>query len=356
MNSIIKKVKNIHAEACVSIIMNTHRTHPDNEQDPILLGNLVKEAKERLHNDYEKRFVWPIEEKLDQLVAEIDHNYNLDSLVIFVNEEFAEYTRLSTSVTDRVVIDNTFATRDIIRSSHEEGAYYILQLSNEQARLIEAYTDRVQQEFEGEFPLKNNLRAKNAEEATHSRGSDNITSEFFNQVDKAYQEAIKGNPLPLIVVTESRNFDDYVRVADHKELLIGHINRLPDGESAAKIVATAWPEVQERIQEKNAARIEELKIAESQNLFLTGYKEIWTAINEGRGKTLFVKKGHYQPAIIEEDNTLTLVEEDQTTTKGVVDDIIDEMIELNMSMGGDVVFVKNDDLEDYQNISLVTRY
>jgi len=356
MNSLVRKVKNIHAEACVSIILNTHRTHPDNEKDPILLNNLVKEAKDRLHADYEKRFVWPIEEQLDKLVESIDHNFNLDSLVIFVNAEFAEYTRLSTPVVDRVVIDNTFATRDIIRSSHEEGAYYILQLSNEQARLIEAYTDRLQKEFVGEFPLKNNLRAKNAEEATHSRGSDNISSEFFNQVDKAYQDAIKDNPLPLIVVTESRNYDDYRSVADSKELLLGNINRMPDEESAAKIVAAAWPEVQERIQEKNAERIEELKIAESQNMFLTDYNEIWRALNEGRGNTLFVKKGFYQSAIIEDDNSLTLVDEDQTTAKGVVDDIIDEMIELNMSMGGDVVFIKNDDLEDYQNLSLVTRY
>ena len=356
MNPLIKKVKNINTEACVSIILNTHRTHPDNQKDAITLGNLVAEAKERLYNDYEKRFVWPIEEKLDKLVEEIDHNYNLDSLVIFVNPEFAEFTRLSTPVVDRVVIDNTFATRDIIRSTHEEGAYYILQLSNDHARVIEAFNDRAQRELEGEFPMTNILKARSSEDLSHNRGTDNLTEEFFNHVDKAYQLATADNPLPLILVTESRNYDHYLKVADKKDLLLGHINRLPNKEEASKIAATAWDEVHTLIQDRNAKRIEELKLAVSQNLFFTDYNDIWAALNEGRGKTLFVKKGFFQPAIITENNELTLVNEDERSEKGVVDDIIDEMIELNLSMGGDVVFIKNEDLDEFQNLSLVTRY
>lgn len=356
MDPLFKKVKNINTEACVSIILNTHRTHPDSQKDPILLSNLVKEATDRLHRDYDKRFVWPITEKLEKLTAEIDHNYNLDSLVIYVNPEFAEYTRLSVPVVDRVVIDNTFATRDLIRATHEQGAYYILQLSRDQARLIEAYNDRAHKEFEGEFPLANPLQATSAVQLTNNQGTDNLIEEFFNHVDKAYQEATKDNPLPLILVTESRNYDHYLKVADKKDLILGHINRLPENEKADKVVAAAWEEVQDIFKKRNAERIEELRIAVANNTFLTDYNDIWTALRSGRGKTIFVRKGFYQPAIIEEDDTLTLVDDGQVTEKGVVDDIIDEMVEINLSMGGDVAFIVNDDLEKFQNLALVTRY
>ena len=44
---------------CVTISLNTHRTHPDNAQDVILLKNLLKEAEERLVNEFGKRL--PIE-------------------------------------------------------------------------------------------------------------------------------------------------------------------------------------------------------------------------------------------------------------------------------------------------------
>ena len=355
MNPLFKKVKGVTSEACVSIILNTHRTHPDSEKDPILLGNLVKQAKERLYNDYEKRFVWPIEERLDALVASIDHNYNLDSLVIFVNEEMAEYIRLSAPVVDRVVIDQTFATRDLIRASHEEGSYYVLQLSRDQARLIEAYNDRVQREVLGEFPLSNPLQASNAEQASHSKGTDNLIEEFFNQVDKAYQDATGDNPMPLILVTETRNYDYYLAVADKKDLIIGHINRMPDQEDPAKVVASAWGEVQQLFARRQAERIEELQVAVGQHRFLTDYNEIWQALHQGRGKTLFVKKGFFQPAVITGDQIL-LVDSQEADKKEVIDDLIDEMIEVNLSMGGDVVFIKNEDLKDFQNLSLVTRY
>ena len=37
---------------CVTIALNTHSTHPDNEQDEILLKNLLKEAEERVINEF----------------------------------------------------------------------------------------------------------------------------------------------------------------------------------------------------------------------------------------------------------------------------------------------------------------
>ena len=33
---------------CVSISFNTHRTHPDNTHDAVMLKNLLKEAEERV--------------------------------------------------------------------------------------------------------------------------------------------------------------------------------------------------------------------------------------------------------------------------------------------------------------------
>jgi hypothetical protein len=123
MDNILKKIKDIQAEACVTIILNTHRTRPDNERDPLLLKNLVKEAEQRLFDDYEKRFVWPIMENLNKMVEKIDHQQNLESLVLFANQEMAEYTRLPIKVVDRVIIDNTFATRDLVRAMHQESSY-----------------------------------------------------------------------------------------------------------------------------------------------------------------------------------------------------------------------------------------
>ena len=55
---------------CVTISMNTHRTSPDNLQDAILLKNLLKEAHERVKNEFGKRPVSVLLKKIDNMEKE----------------------------------------------------------------------------------------------------------------------------------------------------------------------------------------------------------------------------------------------------------------------------------------------
>lgn len=352
MNRLFKEVKDINTEACVSIILNTHRTRPDNEKDPILLKNLAKEALERLYADYDKRFVWPIEENLNSIVEKINHHENIESLIIYVNQKFADYTRLPVPVKDRVIIDNTFATRDLVRASYEEGGYYALQLSRSVARLIEAYNGKVVAEVGGEFPFENSLESRGSidvdNESTYIR-------EYFNHVDKALQAVLNEHPLPVILVTEDRNYDYFLEVSDNTSAIVGNINRLPNDEKADKVIAEAWPEVSDSINQQIAARIEELSQAKSTDSVVTGYNEVWQTIQQGRAKTLFIKKGFIQPAVVDEENFSISLIDDPTEDPNAVDDIVDEMIEQTIAYGGDLVFIKDDALEEYDNLAVITR-
>ena len=355
MNSLLKKVKNINAEACVSIILNTHRTKPENQKDSINLKNLIKIAKERLYDDYDKRFVWPIIENLDKVADSINHNYNLESLIVFVNKDFADYTRLPIKVKDRVIINNTFATRAIVRAMHQETGYYVLVLSRQNARLIEAYNDKVVQEFAGNFPVKNTIYTTDKTKLSTAKGKDILIEEFFNRVDKLVLNTIKEKPLPILLAAEIRNFDYYQKIADKKDLILGHINRNRDDEEPHHIVADAWKVVLAIIKKKQATRISELKKAVSTGKFSSDYNEIWNSIQQGKGQTLFVTKGFFQPALLV-NNKITLVDRLEKDQKGIVDDIIDELIELNLAFGGDTVFMEGNEFKHFNNVALITRY
>ncbi len=74
----LQQLASEHNQPCVSISLNTHRTHPDNAKDELVLKNLLKETKERVLAAFEKRAVAPLLEKIEQVAAEIDVNYNLD--------------------------------------------------------------------------------------------------------------------------------------------------------------------------------------------------------------------------------------------------------------------------------------
>ena len=356
MNPTLKKVKDVSGGCCVTILLNTHRTLPDNEKDPLVLKNLVKEANNRLPEECSPRAASVISEKLQSLAGAIDHRHNLESLILFANEQMAEYTRLPLAVEDRVVIGDSFATRDLIRALHRDKEYYVLVLSRDKARLIEAFNDRVVQEVEGNFPIENTfLHPRQAAEAAVASRQTNLQHEFFNIVDKQVLEVIKQNPWPVLICTEESNYPQYVKVADRKEIIMGHLGGNRMEEKAHHIIEAAWPVVLQIRKDNLAARTQELAAAENTGKWVSDFTDIWRAVNQGRGQTLFVQRGYFQPARVVDD-TVDLVSEEPTDRSGVVDDIIDDMIEINLQYGGDCVFLPADELEKYRGLVLTTRY
>ena len=49
------RIAAVNENPSVSIALNTHRTHPDSQQDEIVLKNLLKDAETRLLEEFTKR-------------------------------------------------------------------------------------------------------------------------------------------------------------------------------------------------------------------------------------------------------------------------------------------------------------
>jgi len=357
MNLRLRELKDVFSESCVSIILNTHRTKPDNRKDPLLLKNLIKEASERLFSDRNKRDAQLIVQRLLDLESRIDHSYNLESLILYVNEDIAEYVRLPIPVADRVVVDNTFATRDLVRALHIETNYYVLALSQQKVRLIEAFNDRVVSETDKPFPIENTqFYSTSKVKQSNASLQTNLVAEFFNRVDKEVNKVRKENPLPVLICTEQGNYHEYLKIADVKHSIYDtFLNKNRLDEKADAIVREAWHIVKEYTIAQNNARKAELKKAVGSGKFMSDVNDIWRAIFEGRIQTLFIEQGLFQPAILKA-NTITFVSDDERSKTDVVDDIYDEMIEANMDFGGDVVFLPKGELKDFSGFGAITRY
>lgn len=346
----------MRAENSITIILNTHRTLPDNQKDAILLKNLVKEAEKRLLDDFPKREVEGLIDKLNTLADKINHRENLESLILFVNQHVSTFIRLPIPVVDRVVIDHTFATRDLIRKMHNRVNYYVLVLSRDEARLIEASNDKVIQEFGTPFPLENTLSSIALTDPSNVNRRQNLVEEFFNRVDKAVIAIWNENPLPVLITTEQESYATYKKIADRPQILLDiFLNRDRRVEKDHAIVSDAWEIVREYNIQKNNEQKAALKKAVTQNKFLSDTNDIYRAIKAGRVQTLFIEQGLFQPAVIEND-LITYVPDERRDELGVIDDIYDELIELNMEFGGDVVFLPKGELDKFNGFGAITRY
>lgn len=357
MNITLKELKKVRSENCITIIATTHRTKPDYLDDGLRLKNLIKDAETRLMADTTKRNANSLIEKLNNLAAEIDHSQNLESLMLFVNDEIAEYKRLPIKVEDRVVIDETFATRDLIRAMHIESHYYILVLSQEKIRLIEAMNDKVVMEVGKPFPIENTqFFSKNRAANAIASKQTNLNAEYFNQADKTVNDLRKNNPLPVLICGLEENHNEYMKIADKKHSIFNvFLDKNKINDPVHSIVEEGWEVVKDYVTKKNSERKEELKRAVGENKFLSDTNEIWRAISEGKIQTLFIEQGLFQPAVMKDDEIVFVSDEERNNT-GVIDDIYDEMIEANMDFGGDVVFLPKGELSKFNGFGAVTRY
>ncbi|MEK7441673.1 MAG: hypothetical protein AABZ78_12810, partial [Chloroflexota bacterium] len=125
----IQVLQSVREHPALSILLPTHRGHLDNRQDAIRLRNLVDQAAERLLSKFPKREVQPVLQNLETLTNQIDYRHLSDGLALFVGREFAQQMYLPFTVKERVIINDTFATRDLVHALNRTPRYWVLVLS-----------------------------------------------------------------------------------------------------------------------------------------------------------------------------------------------------------------------------------
>lgn len=370
MKATLKSLRETIAKPAVSIFVKTHRQHPANEQDPIALKNQLKVAEERITNEYDSGTAATILEKIHAKTDELNHNYNLDTLAIFASQDDVQVLRLPFDAQERVIIDERFATRDLIRDMASAVHYYVVVLGRDQARLIEAANERVVKEFDHDdqaqqnmesipFPIENNSLYKTGD-GSSDRSANNESSylkEYFNRVDKSVQELWGEHKMPLVIVGDNRNISYYKEVCDRPENIIGavsNVTELEDG-SAQHIVDGVQEAVEAYRTSLHEEALGEIDKARGAEMLRTDLQEVYRAAFQGAGETLYLRKGYMQPAKIDaKAQTLQLA--DDPAAEGVTDDAIGEIIEHVIHNGGKVVFMPQDIMGDDLPIALVTRY
>lgn len=369
MKAILKSLAKTRANPALSIFVKTHRTHPDNEQDPIALKNQLKDAEDRLAEQYDKRTADTIMEKVRAKTDELDNNYNLDTLAIFATADDVQVLRLPFDAKERVIIGEKFATRDLVRDMSEAVHYYVLVISSEQARLIEGVNDRLVKEIGNEsvrqaqmseltFPINNTtLPTGSKADRTGSSDDHSYLKEFMNRVDKSLQQFHSIDPLPVILVGDSRILGFYEQVCDNPSMILGKVDHLPnlkDGR-AEDILAGVQALVEEKRDSRYAEALGELEKARNEKMVRTDLQKIYRSAVEGNAITLLVRQGYMVPAVIDEA-AVTLLVQDEKGAEGGTDDAVGEIIEIVSNNGGNVVFVPQDKMDENEPIALITRY
>ncbi|WP_026735055.1 AOC03_06830 family ribosome hibernation factor [Fischerella sp. PCC 9605] len=340
----------------LSILLPTHRTWPDNKQDPIRVKNLVDEAMDRLRAEFSDRELEPLLKRLESLVSEIDNPHTLDGLALYVSHDFAKLYYLPFPVPARVAIDQTFATRDLVYAMHRALRYWVLLLSQASTRLLAGTGETLEEVHDQNFSMQ--MTGPGATTAlpyeADSSYVDDRHRRFFQQVDSVFTSYAKNDELPLIVGGVDRQISFFQEVSQHTSSIAGTLIGNFDKATIPELAPQVWSIIQTVREAQQINALQELDHAVGAQKVVSTIEEVWQLAQEGRGKLLLIEKNYHVPAIVTEDGRLELV--DRSGGTEVMDDAVDEIIEVVLAKGGNVAILDDGALSGHRHIALILRY
>lgn len=323
----------------------------------MLLKNLVKEAEERVIAEFGKRPVTSLLEKLESISAEIDVNYNLDSLHIFLSNDTKEIVKSSWNTSNEGVhISDSFAVRSIIKSFNRSETYLLMLLSQSGVQLYEALNDEIITEIRNDdFPFSENRHYNtHSDKGSDPKHLDDLVREFLNKVDKALVKVHNETDLNCVVICTEDNYSRLQQVADKPSVYLGYTAIDYNNTATHQIAKQSWETIQGLQHQRRTNAILEMKEAVAQGKVLTDLQEIYQASIDGRGELLIVHQDFSQAVLIKDERTFDII--DDATTPNAIDDITSNIAWEVISKKGKVFFTTQNEIKDLGKIVLKTRY
>ncbi|MEU3712036.1 chemotaxis protein [Streptomyces catenulae] len=350
----------------VSVLLPTHRREPDNAQDPVLLRNMLAEAKEGLQDDPDVSRERRIEviEQLGRAASEIDLTHAGEGLVLFAAPGEHQVWSLGRTVPARVVLSDTFLTRNLVAARAAAHPFWVLALSADRVSLWSGTTDRLTEVHRGGFPLTRSLVDPDPEDQLQvgdvpSTFRDEHTRKFLRDADTALAAVVKASPRPLYVVGETAAlslFEEAGTVVRGGNGTRVTVTQVPHTGLAAgppdALRQAIRPYAEKQAAAEVAEVLAELDRARGRRTFAAGVDEIRQNAEEGRVALLAVEE-NYRETVRDTGEHLLPTE---PGTPDSVDDIVDTIVERSLDTGADVRFVPDGVLAEVGGIAGTLRY
>lgn len=309
---------------CVTLYMPTHEAGADIQQDPIRFKNLLREAEERLRAKGMKQ------PEVDAFMGEARKLLDLErifwrspkaSFAMFLAPGFFKYYHLPLKLQEHIHVDGRFHTKPLMRLLSSNGRFFVLALSQDQIRLLEAtqYTVRQCELKSTPTSITEALQYNELEQAPTMRvatsGTGNAQArgegaffgqgggldpsdvkkddlrEYFRLVDRGLHTILADDTAPMILAGVNYLLPMYREVNTYPNMMSEGIVGSPELLANEELHAQAWPIAREFLlsgEREAVAKFQNLTGSAKSSIDL---KEIIAAAHQGRVEALFVANG-----------------------------------------------------------------
>ena len=366
----LKSLQNKQDDPCVSVIVPTHRISTNTKEDHIRLKNAIKRVSESLHEQYDKKKVTPLIERLEKIVEnELDYANLLEGLGIFISPNLEKIVHIPFEVEERVIVDTSFEVRDLLLSLNRELDYNVLLLSENNIRffqgkgrnLMEIQDEQFQENFSGD-----EYEYQKANFINPAKGSPEGTAEKANEEQKKMKEFLKhldnklGNYIntkePLFLLGDKQILGEFTDVTHHPDAIQGKLPGNFQHLTVHEVADKVQTEVKRYMHEHQEKALRNLEEEVGFDRVSSGLPNVYRDAIEGKGATLLVEEGYSEPAYLDETNYQLALSPENTEGYKKLHDAVDDVIEKVLEKNGTIQFVQNGKLQKYGKIAMILRY
>ena len=347
---------------CLSLYQPTHRHHPGNQQDPLRFRHLVQELEQSLEKEYSADKIRSLLKPFEEL--ERDHDFwthTRDGIAILSAPGLFQVYVLQRPVPELAVVANSFNTKPLRRFLQSSDRFQVLGLSLDKVKLYEGTRDSID-EIDLAPGVPHTINEALGEELTephqtvasyggtslgssmrHGHGGkkdevDNDTERFFRAVDKAillYHS--RPSDLPLLLAALPEHHGVFHQISKNPFLLGEGIKFHPDTLPLDELRKKAWEVFEPQYQSHLAKLADEFALAKSKGLGLDELQKIAEAAVAGRIATLLIEADREIPGRLDAATGKLQLSD---LSHPEVDDLLDDLGEMVVSKGGQVVVVQ----------------
>jgi hypothetical protein len=340
----LRVLQSSYSRPSVTLLMATTPSPTMSSLDVARLRHLAHLARRRLDCEAQTGTTTSVEHRLARAVSAAEGTATDNGVAVLVNAHQLAIFALPFAPRDRAAIDSRFATRDLEYKLQHYPPYRVVVLGTS-PRILEGsdrhLTDTAPNPVEGRALLDDDQRGLGrrsirperwlARRARHAAGC----AEAEHVLDRRLRAT---GTMPLIVVGDNRWRSEFHRHSGHVPQIIGEIDGSHTRASTAKLAELVQPTLAAHHLAEQAGQIAELQQADAHGTLTWGLANAWRALRDGSTDAVWIEHGYAQPGRRAPDSD-SFETTDDSAQPGVVDDLVDDVIQLAAGRGVTVVFV-----------------
>lgn len=371
-----------HEGPCLSLYQPTHRSHPENQQDPIRFKNLLKGLEQSLAEKYSKSDIESLMKRFHELGDNRDfwQKQMLDGLAILADEQEFQVFKLQRQPEEFAVVSDSYHLKPLLRLTQTQDRFQVLCITRSDVQMFEGTRDGLDQViFADGFPehiddeideeaitrtisqYSYGLGPSNRQgQVMHFQGGRNEAVQtdkerFLGVVARALHSNIsKAAQLPVVLVGLAENLSVFRKLNSNPYVLEQEIHIDPTSLTVAQLLDKAWAVVEPVAAKRVQEEIARFKQAHGTGLANGDLDRTLAAILDGRVETLLIDaEKRVAGKVNREERRVELLED---FSNPEAEDVLDDLAEMTLRRGGEVKIIASQYMPTDTGLASIYRF